>query len=192
MTTLRWAALAAAFSAGLFAQEAGEPGMKLAEFALQDLGGKTVSFGTAGQITTVIFTSVQCPVSNAYNERMQALYKDYSGRGVHFVFVNANASESPSAVGQHAREHGFTFPVFKDENNQLADRLNAQVTPETYVFDKQGVLVYHGPIDDAQHPARISRRPLHDALDAVLAGKPVSVSESKAFGCSIKRVRKAS
>jgi len=81
---------------------------------------------------------------------------------------------------------GFTFPVYKDSGN-VACLFNAQVTPETYVIDKQGIIRYHGAIDDAQNEARVKKQSLRAALDEILAGKAVAVAETKAFGCTVKR-----
>ena len=94
-------------------------------------------------------------------------------------------------MAAHAKSVGFVFPVYKDPNNALADRFDAQVTPETYVIDSSGTLVYHGQIDDSRNEKRVQQQALRMALDAVLAGKPLTVAETKAFGCSIKRVRRA-
>jgi hypothetical protein len=82
--------------------------------------------------------------------------------------------------------------VYKDANNVLANRFGAEVTPETYVIDSSGIIRYHGSIDDSQNEARIRTRGLRNALDALLAGKPVEVTQTKAFGCTIKRVRRSS
>ena len=174
----------------LFAQEY-KVGAKVGEFQVQDLGGKSVAFSALrGPVTVVTFISTQCPVSNGYNQRMNAVFNDYSAKGVKFIFVNANRNESPNEVRQHAKHVGFAFPVYKDANNVLADKFGADVTPESYVIDSSGVVRYHGSIDDSQNEARIRTRGLRLALDAVLAGKPVAITETKAFGCSIKRVRR--
>jgi cytochrome oxidase Cu insertion factor (SCO1/SenC/PrrC family) len=161
------------------------------DFSVNDPSGKPVNFsalrGTGPSV--IIFVSVQCPVSNAYNERMNALYKDYSSKGVKFVFVNSNASEPPEVVQEHARRH-FAFPVYKDLNNVVADRFGAQSTPEVYLVNTAGVLVYHGHIDDSQQPERVRVHTLQNSLDAVLGGRLLQVTETRAFGCSIKRVRK--
>jgi len=177
-------------AAVLFAQEF-KVGSKVSDFQVQDLDGKPVSFsGLRGQVTVVTFISTQCPVSNGYNQRMNALFNDYSSKGVKFIFVNANQNERAGEVRQHAKNVGFVFPVYKDANNVVADRFGAEVTPENYVIDSSGVIRYHGSIDDSQNEARIRTRGLRLALDAVLAGKPVDLTETKAFGCSIKRARK--
>src|SRR5580658_7020140 len=167
-------------------------GSKIDDFTIQDLFGKPQTFSQLkGEVTTIVFVSVQCPVSNAYNERMNALYKDYSAKGVHFLFLNANNTEPAAAVAEHAQAHGFAFPVYKDNGNVVADRFGAQATPETFVIDRTGTVVYHGSIDDSQQPSRIQNQWLRKALDSVLAGKPVEKAETKAFGCTIKRVRKS-
>ncbi len=167
-------------------------GSKVTDFNIQDLDGKPVAFSALrGPVTVVTFIATQCPVSNSYNQRMNAVYQDYSSKGVKFIFVNANRTEPASEVREHAKRVGFTFPVYKDPDNVLADRFDAQVTPESYVIDSAGIIRYHGSIDDSQNESHIRTQRLRLALDAVLAGKPVDQSETKAFGCGIKRVHKS-
>jgi peroxiredoxin len=178
-------------SIGLLPGQEFKVGSKVTDFQVQDLDGKAAAFSALrGPITVVTFIATQCPVSNAYNQRMNAVYNDYTSKGVRFIFVNANRSEPASEVRQHAKSAGFSFPVYKDPSNVLADRFDAQVTPESYVIDGAGVIRYHGSVDDSQTEARIRTRGLRLALDAVLGGKPVEITETKAFGCTIKRVRK--
>lgn len=138
--------------------------------------------------TAIIFISTQCPVSNAYNQRMASLYRQYSGRGVQFIGINSNSTEPTAAILGHANQHNLAFPILKDENNVIADRFEAQVTPEVFVTDAKGILVYHGPIDDSQNASGVKTSHLKNTLDAVLAGKPVPVKTARAFGCEIKRV----
>lgn len=137
--------------------------------------------------TVLIFMATRCPVSNGYNERMEKLAADYAPRGVNVVGINANATEPVEEVRQHAKEKGLTFTILKDAGSRIADRFDAQVTPEAYLLDASGKLVYHGPIDNARDPEKITSNYLRDAVEAVLSGKPVQKSEAKAFGCSIKR-----
>jgi peroxiredoxin len=187
--TITWAVVL--FAGAALAQDF-KLGSKIDDFTIQDLAGKPQTFShLKGEVTAIVFISVQCPVSNAYNDRMNALYKDYSSKGVHFLFLNANSTEPAPAVAEHAKENGFAFPVYKDNGNVVADRFDAQATPETFVIDHTGTVVYHGSIDDSQQPARIQNQWLRRALDSVLAGKPVEKAETKAFGCTIKRVRKS-
>ena len=166
-------------------------GSRVSDFSLTTLQGSPVRFSDLkGPVSVVMFIAVQCPVSNAYNERMNAIYKDYSAKGVKFIFVNANRTEPASDVAAHAREHQFAFTVYKDEDNVVADRLGATVTPEAFVIDSAGLIRYHGSLDDAQNVSRVTTQRLRNALDAVLAGKEPPQAETKAFGCTIKRVQK--
>lgn len=184
--------LAAPLIAGLVLAQDFQLGSRVDDFNVKDLAGAPVSFATLRGDTTVVgFISVQCPVSNAYNERMVALYNEYAPKGVKFVFLNANSTEPAAAVAEHASQHGFPFKVYKDENNVVADRFGASVTPEVYVIDKQGVMRYHGSIDDSQAAGRVEKQRLREALDAVVAGRPVETAQYKAFGCTIKRAKKS-
>lgn len=186
-------ALSLLLAAGSSPAQEFQLGGKVADFELQDLDGKAVPFSSLrGSTTIVIFFATQCPVSNAYNRRMIALYHDYTPKQVNFVFIDANRSEPAAQVRQYARRAGYPFQVYKDENNLVADRFGADVTPETYVIDSAGVLRYHGAIDDSQNEARVRTPGLRLALEALLTGKPVEIPQIKAFGCTIKRARKSS
>ena len=178
--------------AGILSAQEFKLGSQVTGFSIQDLDGKPVAFSTLrGPITVVTFIATQCPVSNSYNQRMNAIYQDYSSKGVKFIFVNANRTEPASEVREHAKRVGFAFPVYKDADNVLADRFDAQVTPESYVIDSAGIIRYHGSIDDSQNESHIRTQRLRLALDAVLAGKTVDQAETKTFGCGIKRVRQS-
>lgn len=142
--------------------------------------------------TVVIFMSTKCPISNSYNDRMSQIYREYSQKNVQFAFVNANSNEPVSEIEEHAKANQFAFKIYKDANNTLADQFGATVTPEAYVFDKNGVLQYHGYVDDATNEARVQVRGLRNAINAVLGGQPVELKQTKAFGCTIKRVRRNS
>jgi peroxiredoxin len=169
-----------------------KPGSTVSDFTVTDLTGAPARFETLrGDVTVVLFVGTKCPISNDYNERMTAVYNDYSAKGVKFVFINSNENEPVAEVKQHARESGFPFAVYKDEGSSVANLFGAQVTPEAYVFDKAGVVRYHGYVDDSRNPARIRNHGLRTALDAVLSGSTPPAVETKAFGCTIKRARKA-
>jgi peroxiredoxin len=165
-------------------------GDTISDFSLPDVNGAAHSLsslkGKSG--TVLIFISVQCPISNAYNERMAKLAQDYSARGVNVVGINSNVTEPSEAVKKHAAEHQLSFPILKDNGNKIADLFDAQHTPEAFLLDANNKLVYRGRIDNAKNESAVSSNDLRDAMDEVLAGKPVSKSEAKAFGCSIKRV----
>ena len=165
-------------------------GGKVAAFTLKNADGADVPVSwDAGdtKATVLVFVSVQCPVSNAYNERLAALAKAYAGKGVQMYGLNANAPEKAADIKDHAARQGWSFPVLLDAGNKVADQLGASVTPEAYVVDRAGVLVYAGRVDDAQNAAEVQSRDLAAAVDAVLGGQTVAKSKTAAFGCSIKR-----
>src|ERR1041384_3455248 len=165
-------------------------GATIEDFTLPDVDNKDHSLKSlAGKNGTVlIFISVQCPVSNAYNDRMEKLAQDYKAKGINVVGINANNTEPAAEVKSHAAEKGLTFTILKDDGNKIADRLGATRTPEAYVLDASMKLVYHGRIDNSQKVEGITSEDLRDALNEMLAGKAVTKTGGAAFGCSIKRV----
>ena len=141
----------------------------------------------ANRAAVVMFISTRCPVSNAYNDRMVSLAKKYTAQGVSFVGIDSDQNEPKTEVASFTKDKGFPFPVLVDPGNKVSDAYNAHVTPETYVINSSGVLVYHGRIDNDMDISNVKTHELADALDATLAGKPVVKAQTKAFGCSIKR-----
>jgi peroxiredoxin len=167
-------------------------GQPAPDFALPDLQGKMHALKDyRGRITVIGFLGVECPVSNAYTDRLRALASDYQSRNVVFLGINPNVTEDIAAIRAHAAKNKFHFTLLKDEGSRVADALGATFTPEVYVIDGDGVLRYHGPIDNAPDRQRLKRSHLREALNELLAGKAVSVTEPKTFGCAIKRTKDA-
>jgi peroxiredoxin len=164
-------------------------GAKVENFTLADTEGKQRSFndlkGKNGAL--IVFMSAQCPVVKAYADRINALAKDYQAKGITVIGMNSNATESLDYVKTNMTERGYAFPMLVDKGNVIADKFGATVTPEVYLFDKEGKLVYRGAIDNDRSGENVTARPLQDAVDATLNGKAVAKTETKAFGCSIKR-----
>ena len=164
-------------------------GATIEDFTLPDVDNKERSLKSlAGKNGTVLlFIAVQCPVSNAYNERMEKLAQDYKAKGIAVIGINSNVAEDAAAVKAHAEQNKLSFPILKDSGNKIADKLGASVTPEAYFIDAGNKLLYHGRIDNARNAAQLETSDLRNALDAALAGKAIEKTEAKAFGCSIKR-----
>jgi peroxiredoxin len=168
------------------------PGSSAPEFTLPTVEGDRYSLEglMKGNAVVLMFISTQCPVSNAYNERMKDLCAEYTPKGVTFAAINSNKGNSPEEIERHARQHGFSFPVLRDAGNIVADRYGAQVTPEIFLIDHRGIVRYHGRIDDNPRIERVRSQDLRLALDALLAGKEIAVPETRAIGCGIERERK--
>ena len=164
-------------------------GATIEDFTLPDVDNKDRSLKSlAGKNGTVLlFIAVQCPVSNAYNERMAKLAEDYKAKGIAVIGINSNVAEDAAAVKAHAAEHSLSFKILKDPGNKIADKLGAAVTPEAYFLDANNKLIYHGRIDNARNADQVQTTDLRNALDAALAGKAIEKTEAKAFGCTIKR-----
>ncbi len=167
------------------------PGTTVKDFSLTDVNGNehTLSNYTNQKAIVLIFVATRCPVSNAYNERMAELHVEYSKKDIAFLGINSNKQEDMKEIKNHAQENGLSFPILKDHNNVIADRFGATVTPEVFVLDQNLKILYHGRIDDSQRPSHVKKQDLRRALNEILAGEEVSDQSTKAFGCSIKRVK---
>ena len=163
---------------------------KVDNFELKDIQGSSRELKEWQDENAIVlmFIATKCPVSNAYNDRMNELYNDYHEKGVAFVGINSNKTEPMQDVKKHAQEQGFKFTVLKDEKNVIANRLGANVTPEIYVLDPDLHILYHGRIDDSQNPDQVKSKDLRKALDQLLQDKTIQAAETKAFGCTIKKV----
>lgn len=164
-------------------------GSTLENFSLPDTNGKTHSFndlkGKNGAV--VVFLSAQCPVVKGYNQRINQIAADYHAKGINFIGINSNATESLDWVKSDAAEVGYKFPLLIDKGNVLADKLAASVTPEVYYFDAKNVLLYHGAIDNDRSGKNPTENYLRNAFDSSLSGKKIEKTKANAFGCTIKR-----
>ncbi len=194
MRSLRALALFGGFAGLASAALAAGPevGAPAPAFTLTTLDGQSFSLAEAARThkaVVVMFIATQCPYSNAYNDRMRDMAAAYEKRSVLFVGVNSNKTEPAEEVKSHARKHGFAFPLMKDPGNKVANLYDARHTPEIYVVDPLGKLRYHGRIDENYEDAtKVTSPDLKNALEEMLSGKPIQKAETKAFGCSIKRV----
>jgi peroxiredoxin len=171
----------------------------MADAKLKNVDGKSLAIadvkGKKG--TLVVFTCNHCPWAKAWESRIVDLGNKFSAKGVGVIAINANDPEAYpeddyAGTQERAKLRGMKYPYVVDETSGVARAFGASRTPEAFVFDAGGKLVYHGAIDDnSREPDKVSARYLNDALVAVSSGKPVAVAETKAMGCSIKYRKKA-
>ncbi len=145
------------------------------------------------QLTVVCFLGTECPLARLYAGRLNALVEEYAQRNVDFVGVMSNRQDSLEDVRHYAETTESTFELLLDPENRVADRYGATRTPEVFLLDGDLKLRYRGRIDDQYAPgtsrAKASRQDLKVAIDELLAGKVVSIKETKALGCVIGKIK---
>jgi len=168
-------------------------GAKAPDFRLPGVDGATHTLASfaAKPVLVVVFSCNHCPYVQAFEERMVAVQRDYAAKGVQLVAINSNderdyPDDSFDHMVQRAKEKGYNFPYLRDASQEVATAYGAVCTPHVLAFDRDRALRYQGRIEDGRDPAQTTRRDLREALDDLLAGWPVRVPETPAFGCSVK------
>ena len=208
LVALSLLALGAAWPAASRAEEAeAHPtlaiGKKAPDFDLPGIDGKryTLASFSGAKVLVFVFTANHCPTAQAYEERIEKLHADFAGRGVQFVLVSPNdplalrldeqgysdLGDSLEDMKVRARDRGWTFPYLYDGETEAMSRQYGPVaTPHVFVFDAERKLRFVGRVDDGENPAKVTTHDTRNAIEAVLAGKPVPVETTKVFGCSVK------
>jgi peroxiredoxin len=162
-------------------------------FGLGGVDGQehTLESYVEAEVLVLIQSCNHCPYVIAWEGRMIAVEDEYAGRGVRVVAINSNDAarypdDSFDAMVSRAEGRGFNFDYLHDADQSVARALGAERTPEVFVFGGDRRLVYHGAIDDNREEADVSRRYLHDALEATLAGGAPPVTDTPPVGCSVK------
>ena len=168
-------------------------GAKAPGFSLVNaVDGKTYAFKPGdGKLSVVFFTCNQCPYAKAFEPRLIQIANDYRTKGVSFYAIDPNddnryAEETLASMKDRAVSKGYPYPYLKDGDSSIARAYGARVTPHVYVIDPSGVVRYVGYVDDSARPEERSKTGLTDALDSLLANRPVTLTSTHAFGCTIK------
>ncbi len=170
--------------------------MPKAEVKMKDVSGKEVTLRDAAKKNglLVMFSCNTCPYVIKNQQRTTEVANYANTKDIGIILVNSNEGQrsdddSYAAMQQYAKKHGYKWNYVVDENSVLADAFGAKKTPECYLFNKAGKLVYHGAIDDnPSNESAVSRKHLKEAMDQLLKGEEISVKTSKSVGCSIKRL----
>ncbi len=172
-------------------------GRKVAEFILPNLSGEQVALSDYSEksIVVLFFMGTGCPISNLYLTELTDLQKRFEEKGLQIVGVNSNAGTTRADLARHAEEYKVVLPVLHDADGRIAARLGASRTAEVFLLDAQRVVRYHGRVDDrfgyTYKREEPRRRDLREAIGEVLAGKTVTVGDTKPLGCLITRPRKS-
>jgi len=178
-------------------------GSKAPDFSLPGVDGKTYSLDDfrKSPVLVVIFSCNHCPTAQAYEDRIISFSKEYKPKGVDVVVISPNSvdalnyselgysdmGDSFDDMKQRASDKGFPFPYLYDGDNQkVALAYGPVATPHCFVFDKERILRYNGRVDGSEKPGTGKGEDLRNAVDALLAGRPVTNPVTKVFGCSVK------
>ena len=179
------------------------------DFDLPGIDGKRYSLASFkdAKVLVMVFTANHCPTAQAYEDRVAKLSADFAARGVAVVLVSPNdplalrldeqgytdLGDTLEDMKLRARDRGWTMPYLYDgETQAMAHRYGPVATPHVFVFDAARRLRFAGRIDDNENPAKAKTADTRDAIEAVLAGRPVAVETTKVFGCSLKWADKRS
>lgn len=164
-------------------------GDKAPDFKATNVDGKEVSLDGVkdAKVVVIAFSCNKCPVAVAYEDRFIDFTKKYADKGVKFIALNVNFNEDLDMMKQRAEEKDFNFPYAYDKNAESYKAYGALYTPHLYVLDGDRKVAYIGAFDDKMNVDEVTKRYVADAVDAILAGKKPETTETKAFGCTIKR-----
>ncbi len=166
----------------------------MADAKLKNVDGKEVTLAASKgeKGTLVVFTCNACPWAKKWETRIVSLGNEYAKKGVGVVVINpndpgVNPEDGYDVMQARSKSRGMKFAYAMDGTSDVARAFGATKTPEAFLFDAKGKLVYHGTIDDnADNEKAVKNAYLEDALASVAAGKAVAVAETKALGCGIK------
>lgn len=186
-----------------------EIGAAAPEFNLPGVDGKMHRLADYrnAKVLVIVFTCNHCPTAQAYEERIKKLAADYRDQGVALVAISPNdpnavrldelgysdLSDSLDEMKIRAKDQSFNFPYLYDGETQKASKAYGPVaTPHVFVFDQARKLRYAGRVDDNErNPEQVTSRDAANAIEALLAGKPVPVETTRVFGCSVKWASKS-
>jgi peroxiredoxin len=170
--------------------------MPKAEIKLKDVSGKEVSLKDARRTNglLVMFSCNTCPYVIKNQQRTKEICQYALDNKIGVILVNSNEAQrqeddSFDAMKEYAQKQEYNWYYVIDKNSEVADAFGAKRTPENFLFNKEGKLVYHGAIDDnPSDPSNVSRKHLKEAINELLNGKEITVKTSRSVGCSIKRL----
>lgn len=167
-----------------------------ADVKMKDISGKEISFNEAKKShgLLVMFSCNTCPYVIKNQQRTKEICQYALGNNIGVVLINSNEAQrdgedSYEAMKKYAAAQGYKWYYAVDKNSEMADVFGASRTPESFLFNKEGKLVYHGAIDNNPSDGNnVTRKHLHEAISEMLQGKEITVKTSRSVGCAIKRI----
>jgi peroxiredoxin len=170
---------------------AAEIGSRISNFQLADASGAAQSLQSySGKVVVLIFWAFRCPVSLAYLDRIERLQSQYGEKGIVLLGVASGLNESMAEIKANIANLHITIPVLLDAEGALAEKLGATQAPSAFIIDGSSILRYKGALDNNKKPGENGRLAyVEDALDSILAGRTISATETRSFGCSLRSAR---
>lgn len=143
----------------------------------------------------LVFVTTDCPIANYYQPTLSRLAEEYAKQGVRFFLLHADRDTKRAEAAEHAKQFKSKAPVVLDIDQTIAKRVDARVTPEAFLINRDGRTVYRGRINDlyadyGKRRRKPTKHDLKDAVDSLLAGKKIEIPETKAIGCYIPYPKK--
>jgi thiol-disulfide isomerase/thioredoxin len=166
------------------------PKAPMATLKLADSKGVERTIPANSKATVLLFVATDCPIANRMAPELSRIVTKYQRKGISFAFIYVDPSQKPAQIQHHLKEYKLTAPGILDNKHRVVKAMGATVTPQAVILNRAGAMVYRGRINDLflEH-GRARKAPktedLRIALDQMLAGKPVQVSQTAALGCSI-------
>jgi len=170
--------------------------MPKADVKMKDISGKEISLKEAKKANglLVMFSCNTCPYVIKNQQRTREICQYALDHNIGVVLINSNeaqrdAEDSYEAMKKYAATQDYKWFYAVDKNSELANAFGAKRTPENFLFNKEGKLVYHGATDDNPSDGNnVTRKHLREAIDEMLKGKEITVKTSRSVGCGIKRI----
>jgi len=167
------------------------------EFSLQGVDGQIYSLSNfaSSKALLIVFMCNHCPYVKAVTGRINQIAKDYAAKGVMVVGINSNDADnypedSFDKMKEYSDRDGYVFPYLFDNEQAVAKSYEAACTPDPYLFKNEAgrfILAYQGRIDDNwQDETKVTQHSLRDAIESLLAGKPIELNLKPSMGCNIK------
>ena len=166
------------------------------EIKMKDISGKDVSFKDVIRKNgiMIMFSCNTCPVVRKYQSRTNEICKYAMTKEIGVILLNSNEAQRDDGdsfddMKEYGKANNYSWNYVLDKNSVMADAFGAVRTPEVFLFNNNGKLVYHGAIDDnANGGSEVTRKHLSIAIDEMVAGRDVSTKNTRSVGCGIKRI----
>lgn len=163
----------------------------LPDFSGTDIDGGVLKLSDwKGKLGLLFFADLSCPCVQAYNDRLKEIHKEYASQGLEIAYVFSDAKDTLEGIKSLVKKEQYPWRNVRDADQKLLRLFNVQCTTEVFLIDREGVLRYHGHVDDSTFDPENQKSPdLKNAIIALLNNQPIKVAETQAYACTIPRIK---